>query len=138
MPAIVQRLRAENERLKAENERLRDEHINLLLGARYLKNQYEKVAEAIGETIGFVMRKVMESKDESMRRRGRVTLRTAQFMTFGTRVCEMLEPEYEERLRQLFHREFGVYPESLEGTQLVQNETYLPSSDEEREPDPED
>ena len=57
MPAIVQRLRAEHERLKAENERLRDENMTLLLGARHLKNEYGKVAQTIGETIGLSLRK---------------------------------------------------------------------------------
>ena len=50
----------------------------------------------------------------------------------------MIDPDYEEHLRQLFHREFGVYPEDPMATQLAPDQTYLPSSDEEREPDPEE
>ena len=131
MPAQVERLRAENERLKAENERLRAENNSQ-------KVRYRQVVQAIAAAVCFINQTMVERKNESVRRRGRVTFQTANFMEFGIRVCEMIDPDYEERLRQLFHHEFGVYPESPEGTQLAQNETYLPSSDEEREPDPEE
>ena len=119
MPQQVQRLRAENARLQAQVDQLRVENHLLTL--------------AISHAGAFAGQAMLERRDDSMRRRGRVTSNVADFMEFCIQICEFLDPHFEDNLSELFHQQRGHYPED----EPQEPSEYLPSSDEEAEPEPE-
>ena len=121
MPQQVQRLRAENARLQAQVDQLRMEN--------------QRMVQAMAQAGAFTSRAMLERRDDSMRRRGRVTRKVAEFMGFCIQICEFLDPNFEDHLRELFHQQLGHYPE--DEPSLQEPTEYLPSSDEEAEPEPE-
>ena len=119
MPQQVQRLRAENARLQAQVDQLRMEN--------------QRMVEAMAQAGYFTSQAMLERRDDSIRRRGRITSKVAEFMGFCLRICKFLDPNFVDRMRKLFHQQHGVYPED----QSLEPGEYMPSSDEEAEPEPE-
>ena len=118
MPQQVQRLRAENARLQAQVDQLRMENHLLTL--------------AISHAGAFAGQAMLDRRDDSMRRRGRVTRKVAEFMEFCAQICEFLLPNF----RELFYQDLERYPE-VERLEQGPHE-FMPSSDEEPEPEGEE